>query len=68
MRELLNELFVNFLPTSRAAAEAAYRHANKSQCVFTDKGRENVPLQTNEAYCTVTTGVVMKRNQSLLEL
>ena len=47
-----------------AAAEAAYRHANKSQCVFTDKGRENVPMQTNEAYCTVTTGVVMKRNEA----
>ena len=42
-------------------------HANKSQCVFTDKGREvveDVPMQTNEAYCTVTTGVVMKRNEA----
>ena len=29
-----------------------------------DKGRENVPMQTNEAYCTVTTGVVMKRNEA----
>ena len=42
-------------------------HANKSQCVSTDKGREvveDVPMQTNEAYCTVTTGVVMKRNEA----
>ena len=36
-------------------------------CVSTDKGREvveNVPMQTNEAHCTVTTGVVMKRNEA----
>ena len=36
-------------------------------CVSTDKGREvveDVPMQTNEAYCTVTTGVVMKRNEA----
>ena len=36
-------------------------------CVSTDKGREvveDVPLQTNGAYCTVTTGVVMKRNEA----
>ena len=35
--------------------------------VSTDKGREvveDVPMQTNEAYCTVTTGVVMKRNEA----
>ena len=25
---------------------------------------EDVPMQTNEAYCTVTTGVVMKRNEA----
>ena len=25
---------------------------------------EDVSVQTNEAYCTVTTGVVMKRNEA----
>ena len=36
-------------------------------CVSTDKVKEvaeDVPMQTNEAYCTVTTGVVMKRNEA----
>jgi hypothetical protein len=28
------------------------------------KVTEDVPLQTNEAYCTVTTGVPMKRNEA----
>ena len=41
-------------------------HYNKS--VFPqlkkEKVAEDVPMQTNEAYCTVTTGVVMKRNEA----
>ena len=34
--------------------------------VSTDKEREveDIPMQTNETYCTVTSGVVMKRNEA----
>ena len=36
-------------------------------CLLSGKGSkvtEDVSLQTNEAYCTVTTGVPMKRNEA----
>ena len=38
-----------------------------SNYTFTGKGSDvtgDVSLQTNEAYCTVTTGVPMKRNEA----
>ena len=41
-------------------------HYNKSVLpqLKKEKVAEDVPTQTNEAYCTITTGVVMKRNEA----